>query len=358
MSQPYVYSPPPAYLASGYVNPHVSPQASPFIPSASLYGSPYSGNSPLPPPSPQLGPAIPFPAVPFPGTPNFDYQPVYTDGDVFRPRLPSWHGPPPSSPFFPPPSSALLTPDPNPYFPHHSRRRSFGGTTPTSPYLGLGVPEDDPWGPQIYGSPLTPSQFELHPWLNAQTFSGQLLLDLSAHDFNPLQVVSPPPMTQTVPVPYEYILMPATRPPINRLRIVCDLIPQWPMDVVYNPQNVNPASPGVIPIGSGGLGSPYGSPSVLGHQPHPPITVADILYTIHKSLHTRISQLDWAKLTLAEETAVAKVFTKRCKAVGSLEAVERERAEGVKRIDFLLGKVWFKGLVMDWNDGVMKLVVG
>ncbi|THV03540.1 hypothetical protein K435DRAFT_651086 [Dendrothele bispora CBS 962.96] len=76
------------------------------------------------------------------------------------------------------------------------------------------------------------------------------------------------------------------------------------------------------------------------------LSLLDILRTIHRSLHTRISHSNWAQLTEWEQTAVTRVYTKRCKAMGYLNAFERE---GVQIIDFLLGKVWFRGLVMDWE---------
>ncbi|KAK7454453.1 hypothetical protein VKT23_011209 [Stygiomarasmius scandens] len=345
MSDIYSYNPQPPYLSSGYVNTSYSPQGSPFIP----HVSPYMSTTPLPG-SPSLGGTLPLAGDEFtPNTggsllfPGFDpaYQPAQPD--VFapiRPRRPSWHAGQPS-PFSPPPvglGGGYLSPSPGAFDIdplYHSRRRSFGGGAPLDTGLS--------WGPQIFGNPLTPSQFDLHPWLNAQTWTGEFILDLSAHQFNPLQLLA---ANQTVPVPLEWLMMPATRPPINRLRIVCDLIPQWPIDVQYNAANAT--SPGVIPVGS-----PYGLD--LGSSATPPITVADILYTIHRTLHTRISHSDWARLNLQEETRVARVYTKRCKATGSLEAVER--AQGVKRVDFLLGKVYFRGLVMDWANGVMKMIV-
>ncbi|KAF5348042.1 hypothetical protein D9758_010073 [Tetrapyrgos nigripes] len=47
---------------------------------------------------------------------------------------------------------------------------------------------------------------------------------------------------------------------------------------------------------------------------------------------------------------------KRCKAAENWE--EEEKSKGMKRIDFLKGKVYFNGLLMDWENGVMKLVMG
>ncbi|EEB87743.1 hypothetical protein MPER_14793 [Moniliophthora perniciosa FA553] len=100
----------------------------------------------------------------------------------------------------------------------------------------------------------------------------------------------------------------------------------------------------------------------------------DVLLCIHRSLHTRITHADWARLNSQEEAAVARAYTQRCKALGHQGAqayiggqvgigafgpdVEAaELAQGVKRVDFLLGKTWFRGGVVDWAEGVIKLVV-
>jgi len=55
----------------------------------------------------------------------------------------------------------------------------------------------------------------------------------------------------------------------------------------------------------------------------------------------RISQMDWAQLSPEEEKEIGRAYTQRCKALGSLAAVES--SHGVKRIDYARGKVWFKG---------------
>ncbi|KAF7297001.1 hypothetical protein MIND_00932400 [Mycena indigotica] len=101
----------------------------------------------------------------------------------------------------------------------------------------------------------------------------------------------------------------------------------------------------------------------------PPIAIGDVLVAIHRSLHTRITPDDWAALSAEEEASVGQAFTRRCRkeAVASTDGVpaadwkEREtdaRNDGVKRVDFLMGKSEFKGLVRDDADpdGVLRLL--
>ena len=69
-----------------------------------------------------------------------------------------------------------------------------------------------------------------------------------------------------------------------------------------------------------------------------------------------ISHVDWAKLSMTEETQVARAYTKRCRSAASQEMMIR--AQGVKKVDFLLEKVWFKGLLrIGESYEQMRLVV-
>ncbi|KAF9449793.1 hypothetical protein P691DRAFT_811862 [Macrolepiota fuliginosa MF-IS2] len=146
------------------------------------------------------------------------------------------------------------------------------------------------------------------------------MFDLSAPKFAPLRYVAPGQSEFLSP---EDLQQPATWPSITQLRIVCDEIPQWPIDIQIDPTYY------------GGGGPPPGFQA-------PPITIGDILVKIYEHLAQRISHMDWAGLAPEQETAIGRAYTLRCKALGSAEAVER--SHGVKRIDFCLGKVWFRGL--------------
>ncbi|KAF8902058.1 hypothetical protein CPB84DRAFT_1846478 [Gymnopilus junonius] len=146
--------------------------------------------------------------------------------------------------------------------------------------------------------------------------------------YNPFPGPTNPWQSATPYGPLEELDRLATQPPISRLHIVCDLIPNWPIDMTYN------APPGhsVTP---------------------PPITVGDVLSAIYNALQMRISQMDWATLTPEAVQLVSRAYTKRCRAVPTAELMLRN--QGVKKIDFLLGKVWFKGLQRVGD--VVKLVV-
>jgi hypothetical protein len=84
-----------------------------------------------------------------------------------------------------------------------------------------------------------------------------------------------------------------------------------------------------------------------GHFPSagrviPPITLSDILIKTFDHFQQRITHMDWAALSPQDESNIAKAYTARCKASGTAEAIER--GHGVKRIDYCLRKVWFRGL--------------
>jgi len=339
MSGPYVYNPHPSYsnyIPSGYVNANYqTPQHSPFIPSATLYpSSPYSN-----PTSVAGSPQIPALSLAPPGSPNtvpFPYEPAW-DPNVYnvplRQRRPSYHGDfiPPTSPFI----TETYQLEPDPY--SRDRRRSFGGG-----YYQPG------WSPSAFTTPIapptSPSGFMLHPWLNADVWREEFALDLAARDFRPLQING---AGQARPCPPEYLSQPATHPPITRLRIVSDLLPDWPIDIAYTPYYVGGSSttPAVWTPGFG--------VDTTGTQP--PITFSDVLIAIHRNLHTRITHSDFNRLSLAQERAVTKAYTKRCRAAGSFETAER--AQGVKRVDYLLDRRWFRGCMLDWESGVFRLVV-
>ncbi|KAF5366198.1 hypothetical protein D9758_005783 [Tetrapyrgos nigripes] len=333
MSGPYVYVPQHnAYTHSDYAPAAYTP-ASPFIPSASLYHSPYTDAN-----------------IPLPDSPNMNSAPLFPSSlnvpntSVFRPRRLSWHGdrvfpsyysPTPAYPNIPLPDTS------DPYDLPHRRRHSFSYPSfPYSPALSTW----DPYAPSI--EPLYPSQLHIHPWLNAQTWTGEFLLNLADAQFNPMQLIGPG-MPQSARL--DILSQPATYPPLNRLRIVCSLIPDWPIDLRHHldlrPIADGPAS-GMISFDTSGTGL------------QPPILLRDVLIQIHRTLHTRITHGDWAKLSSSEETAVSKAYRRRCKALGSVEAMQAELAQGVKRVDYLLHKVWFRGCVVDLQKGVMRLIVG
>jgi len=95
----------------------------------------------------------------------------------------------------------------------------------------------------------------------------------------------------------------------------------------------------------------------------PPITLGDILVAIHQKMHQRISHLDWGRLSMSEEAEVSRAFTRRCRTESMRHDVTfhsdnelPERQQGVKVVDFLLGRTMFRGLVRT-EDGYVKMIV-
>jgi len=136
---------------------------------------------------------------------------------------------------------------------------------------------------------------------------------------------------------------PATHPPLTRLRIICDAIPNWPIDLEFRQANATPYSP-------------Y-SPNQFAFQqqaPPAPISLADVLIAVHQAMHRRITHEDWAKLNRHDSRAITKAYIKRC------GMSEYEKSQGVKRVDFLLGRTRMVGLIRDVTDDsleVMRLVL-
>jgi hypothetical protein len=134
---------------------------------------------------------------------------------------------------------------------------------------------------------------------------------------------------------------PATNPPMRRVKVVCDAIPQWPVDLQVIGTSLSP------------------------HRRHraavPYLTLEDVVHAVYASLHRKISYWEWGALSLSQRTEVARAYTRRYKASGSDWEVRQQQSEGVKRVDFLLKNTWFKGFIwLEPENGVerLKLLLG
>ncbi|KAG6332794.1 hypothetical protein ID866_6296 [Astraeus odoratus] len=276
MASEYVYTPPAAvFQPAPYLNYSPYLPHSPFFPPASAVPA-----SPLPPASPYLGSFTP---------------PLSPDDhiDWFSPhriRRPSWHAGIPPSPFLQPPGT-----------PFRQRRRSF-------------CTSYDPWDDRDHHLPWETTHVQLHPFLNGEALYPGFYFDLASAIFSPLLVIGP---GQFVPVSQEELLQPATYPPIPRMLITHDDIPQWPIAVELHHQG-------------------YGVPPA-------PISVGDVLFIVHATLRRQISPYDWARLSLSEQTAVARAYTRRYTSAPSTAEVEAD--QGVRRVDFLGNRHVFRGLI-------------
>ncbi|KAJ7782634.1 hypothetical protein B0H16DRAFT_1493805 [Mycena metata] len=358
MSGPFIYSPPhqdyfppPGSAASYWGCPYQSPPVStPFLPNESVFSPSFSGT----PNTPER----PFPSA------------LGWSGARSRRRRGSWNGgsAPRVSPFIPPPplpafverrrswsnansgwhSPNTLPPSPYPPFPSqlHSNPQPLPFSAPPYPhhhhhqYPHFSAPPYSAPLPYVSGYPQFPGPLEIHPWINGEAPSPEFFFDLSVTDFLPCRMLGE---HGAVRLTHADLAQPAFYPPITRLRIVCDMILQWPIDLVF---------------GGGG-----GGMSFAGMGQPPPITLGDILIAVHQKMHQPITHLDWSRLSMGEETVVSRAFTRRCRresaregAMVHFEEEMPERQKGVKVVDFLRGRNIFRGLVRG-ADGSVKLAV-
>ncbi|KAJ7607135.1 hypothetical protein DFH06DRAFT_1066802 [Mycena polygramma] len=331
------------------------PEESPTALHNPFYSTPQAAHSPFLPPSPLLYPASPYSP---PGTPeNFnansllwpenapEYESAYTASWApisNRQRTTSWHGPAPtlpSSPFLQPAAPAFLHSQSAYLTPGHRRAHSFGAANAPPPPSWLNNPIGNPYAPAAAAQPA----LQIHPWLNGDAPSPIFHFDLAPLQFAPMRLVNANP-PQAAPLGVAEIREPAFHPPQTALRILHPRLPFWPIDLAL------PSSSPTSPV-----------------PPQIPISLGDVLVALHRALHERISHADWETLSEEDRQAVTKAFTKRCRAEAVRSRVppphlrDREvaaRNDGVKRVDFLLGKTVFKGLVRVPGDpeGCVRMV--
>ncbi|KAF8630285.1 hypothetical protein AX15_003018 [Amanita polypyramis BW_CC] len=260
------------------------------------------------PPSPYRNGSPPPNAANFP--PNTVQSPYSFDLAGYRSRAPSFYAPSPN-PYPAAPPSAQPSPWPR------QRRLSYNsmipGTVPGIPYPPF-PSESPPPGPY----PDLPRSITLHPLLTGET-PRLLSFNLADHYFAPAQLVD----GQFVPLTSDILQVPATYPPVYRLRIVCDDIPEWPVALEFDPSSY---------LEQTGTMLTY----------PPPVSVGDVLAHIHRTLHERITHNDWARLGAQRKYRIAQAYTARCASAPTMRQMLEN--EGVKKVDYLLDNVWFSGL--------------
>ncbi|EKM75314.1 hypothetical protein AGABI1DRAFT_132335 [Agaricus bisporus var. burnettii JB137-S8] len=300
-----------------------SPNHQPILP-PSPYVSPYRGSVSLPGGSPHS------PNTHLPQT--FEYSPWQRSTalpyEYAADAPPPW-APPPTSPTY---GGQYSYAPPSPsghHHHHHTRPRSRSHShsqgqyeySPSSYYTN-----PNPSFPNPTATNYAPNSqpYHVHPLLDGKHQTSSITFNLSSPTYSPTISVGPGNWSR---IPDHELRHPATWPPVHRLRIICDFLPQWPIDIELDPSYF-------------GGGFPQAGANI------PPIQVGDVLWKIWESMRTAITQLDWASLPPGNQDAVSKAFAKRYRPYGNIE-----REKGVMRIDYTLGKVWFKGLTRV-GDGV------
>lgn len=107
----------------------------------------------------------------------------------------------------------------------------------------------------------------------------------------------------------------ATTPPVRTLSVTCGLFP------------------------------PGGAWRIAAHNPRG-ATVADVLRAVHGALHVPLTQAEWRAMAGKQRARVARAYDERWR--GAADPA-RERMQGVRRIDALLGCTRFGGLIMSYE---------
>jgi len=184
-------------------------------------------------------------------------------------------------------------------------------------------------------APLDLPRPQLHNLINGEIVSRHLHINFSVSDLVIKRRIGPGANQVATFSAYD-LEQPATNPQMTRVRIVCDAIPQWPVDIQV-------------------IGTTL-SPHRRRRTALPYLTLEDVVHAVHASLHRKISHEEWGRLNTMEETEVARAYTRRFKASGSPYAESEQRAQGVKRVDFLLKNTWFRGFTwLEPENGVEKL---
>ncbi|KAK0204230.1 hypothetical protein DFS33DRAFT_1337768 [Desarmillaria ectypa] len=200
----------------------------------------------------------------------------------------------------------------------HQRTNSFGGIGGQADTHGDHFYNTSLYDPYRQNQQL-PSQLQINPWLSGYAQAGYLWFDLSMAAFNPMRVDN---MDMQVPLGMNELKGPATHPHIQYITIICDAMPYWPI---------------TIGDGSGGL------------------ALGDVLQGLYCMMMWRIGRAEWQRFPEGDKAAIAKAFVRRCRALRNPQLENAERQDGVKRVDLLLGKTMFRGLVVE--GGIFKLIL-
>ncbi|KAJ3547808.1 hypothetical protein NM688_g5368 [Phlebia brevispora] len=175
-----------------------------------------------------------------------------------------------------------------------------------------------------------------NPLINGEALGGALLLfDLSSNIFEPLRISNHSSIRGSQ-LTREELMQTATYPSVTRMVITCDeLPPEW--KVTLEPCDDRPSNNGYLNV-----------PSVNASSPDAPITVYDVLYAVHSMLQRQITQREWYDTPQHRATAIARAYTRRCRAGPNIQAFEE--SQGVRRVDFLLDQYMFKGIVRERGE--------
>ncbi|TFK70733.1 hypothetical protein BDN72DRAFT_856702 [Pluteus cervinus] len=222
---------------------------------------------------------------------------------------------------FTPPSIAPGLPGPTPYrhlqgVPMSLYAPPLPPSPPYAPYTHTVYPGTAPPAPGIRSVPVvvaaaapTPQLPRLNPLIEASKLP---ILDFDVK-YHPSTIITSPNLRSGSGSFYPRFDEPATTPPVPYMKLVSPYLgSKWAIRIQ--------ASPGRF------------------------VTVNDVLYAIYKDVNLAIAKADIDVLSLRDQEKVVKAYGKRCNSIKDPKAASRERASGVRRVDFLNGRTSFVGL--------------
>ncbi|KZT05583.1 uncharacterized protein LAESUDRAFT_750511 [Laetiporus sulphureus 93-53] len=142
----------------------------------------------------------------------------------------------------------------------------------------------------------------------------------------------------------EELSQPATHPPVKHITIICDSIPNWPIEV----KPAQKERKRLFPV-------ERSSHDAL-------VTLEDVLIAMHKHMQQPVTQVEWAELSEADVEKVSRVYTRRCRTFPREGPGAFKEHIGVRRVDYLGDNYMFRGLVRHkaGQEGFekLKLLVG
>lgn len=191
----------------------------------------------------------------------------------------------------------------------------------------------------------TSPAYQFNPLLVGDSHQQTLIvvdMRVSSYTFEPKRLASPGATTGDA-LHKEELSQPAAYPGVTEMSVTCDELPHWKMELK---SAVDPA-PSVF----------Y---SVEERREHiPPLTVHDVLLGIQRSVRSSVSHEEWDQLSADQQKSIADAYIRRCRA--NPETKVFEESQGVRRVDYLLDKHFFKGLVLPKGPEQfknVKLIVG
>ncbi|KAJ7186086.1 kinase-like domain-containing protein [Mycena filopes] len=221
----------------------------------------------------------------------------------------------------------------------HSESRPLS-PSPSRPSLeSEGLVPATPWSPlehhPVSGKPI---KLQIHPWLDGDSPSPIFHVDFAPKTLAPLHLAEG--SVSWISSTDEFADS-AFHPPLAVLRVVHPHIPFWPMDLKKK-----------LTFGA----------------TMPRLSVGDVVRRLHKALQKRITESEWEMMLDEDERdAIKNTFVLRCRGEALRSGVPQEqlkereiemRNDGVKRVDFLLGKTTFRGLVRvdEHADGILRVM--